>query len=221
MNSFHYHNGPGVEEISLILQIGNSRYLQSGKGPAHSADYLTLDSKFLTRPAMNSHLVMTVTDPLTAMALGRWKRVPPLEESLQPGAPSSGGEESVSSYRQAPAFHNAPHPHPVPRFATSKATPGPETPAGTVQRSSRPWAEGGANKRPFLRAATSRSWTAACGGADNPGACGRGRGSLSCQGDPGTGKAAPAPHRPDGQAGRGGCTMSCRKRSFTFGAYGG
>lgn len=83
MNSFHYHKGPGVEEISLILQIGNSRYLQGGKGPAHSADHLTLDSKFLTRPAMNSDLVMTVTDPLTAKALGRWKRVPPLEERLQ------------------------------------------------------------------------------------------------------------------------------------------
>ena len=80
--------------------------------------------------------------------------------------------------------------------------------------------EGGANKRPFLSAAAPDSWTAARGVADNPGACGRGRGGSGCQGDPGAGRRLRLGAGRAGGAGGGG-TMSGRKRSFTFGAYGG
>ena len=86
---------------------------------------------------------------------------------------------------------------PAPRpSASAEAPPGPpaspprgprsESPANPPRRPpTRP--EGGPNKRPFLRAAAPDSWPAARGGADNPGACGRGWGAGGCQGDPGAG----------------------------------
>ena len=142
-------------------------------------------------------------------------------------------EEGVASRRGSAARYalvwrwrvglvlTSPRPTPLPpRPRPALPPPSPEVPARKVQRipCSRP--EGGANKRPFLSAAAPDSWTAARGVADNPGACGRGRGGSGCQGDPGAGRRLRLGAGRAGGAGGGG-TMSGRKRSFTFGAYGG
>lgn len=72
------------------------------------------------------------------------------------------------------------------------------------------------NKRPFLRR---------CPGARTiPGLVaggGAGRGGPSCQGDPGGRGEVGSDSAPARGAGGRGATMSGRKRSFTFGAYGG
>lgn len=156
---------------------------------------------------------MTATDPPTAMTLGRWKRVSPAEEGLQPGASLVWGVKG----RSRSTTHSSPCP-----LSRGHAQPCPCSPQlGKSSEAPAPGPRAARTSGPFCTAAPG-SWTAARGDADNPGACGQGRGGLSCQGDPGAGKAAPARRGPDSQAGSGGgTTMSCRKRSFTFGAYGG
>lgn len=191
----------------------NLRYPQGGHGPDHVADHLTLDSKFLACPACCELSSRDDWDRFAnSCGWGMKEGAAPRRGSARPGASLAWGGRFVSSYAPNSFLPPLPRARPPlpPRSQLGKSSEAPAPVRGRREQAA------------LSARGCPRQLDRSPRGADNPGACSRGRGGPSCQGDPGgRGEGSSSSARPDGQAGGGDGTMSCRKRSFTFGAYGG